>query len=177
MYCGPMTDSAAMARDHWLVDRRSPASIAYVVLTAILWLVALPAMLVADAATGSFPGRHPLALGVAAGCALLGLGFVDRAASRLATAGVPLWSAAPGPQLVTDGIYAVVRNPIEIGTVLAAISPWIAVDVPLMWVVPAGAAVWLVAGIGPYEDRRLHETFGTEFDDYRGRVRKWLPRR
>jgi protein-S-isoprenylcysteine O-methyltransferase Ste14 len=78
---------------------------------------------------------------------------------------------------VTDGVYGWVRNPIEMGTVVIAMSSVVALDLELGWVIPAAALVWAIGGIGPYEDRLLLEEFGEEFSTYRKAVRKWIPRR
>ncbi len=158
------------------MPRRTPSSIAYVAFVAVLWAVALPAVLIADSGRGIFPARG---VGFITGGALLALGglaLVDAGARVLAGAGIGLFGVRPGSRLVRTGIYSRVRNPIEIGTVLLSFAPWIAFDIDLMWVIPAGAIVYFVAGVGPYEDRHLLEAFEGDFRRYRAAVSKWLPR-
>ena len=60
---------------------------------------------------------------------------------------------------------------------LIAFAAWLSLAVDLMWVIPAGGLIYFVAGVGPYEDRRLLEVFDDEFKEYRSAVSKWLPRR
>lgn len=156
---------------------RSAAAVAYLVFVGLLWGVALPAVLVADAAGPALPWRGPIEVGFAIGGVLAGLAAVDAGARTLAASGVGLFGVRPGPVLVTGGIYGRVRNPIEIGVVVVSVAVWVALDVDLIWVIPVGTAVWSVAGVGPYEDRLLLEEFGDEFREYRSMVRKWVPRR
>jgi protein-S-isoprenylcysteine O-methyltransferase Ste14 len=155
----------------------SARSIVYVTWLTLLWVVALPAALIADAAGGWFPARSPILVVLAVAVVVVGVWLIARSADQLVAGGVSLLGVAPGPRLVVDGVYGQIRNPIDVGTVLLSLAPWIAMRVELMWIIPAGTLVWLVGGIGPYEDRRLSETFGNEFDAYRHRVRRWVPLR
>jgi protein-S-isoprenylcysteine O-methyltransferase Ste14 len=159
------------------MPRRTKASVAYLGINALLWAVALPAVLVADAAGESLPWRGPLQIGAAAVILGAGLWLIDSGARTLAAARIGLWTARPGTRVVTDGVYGRVRNPIEMGTAAVAISSVVALDLELGWVIPAAALVWAIGGVGPYEDRLLFEEFGEEFSKYRKAVRKWIPRR
>jgi protein-S-isoprenylcysteine O-methyltransferase Ste14 len=154
---------------------RRPAYPIYVLFVGVLWGCALPGILILDAG-GSIPWRDaPLAvLGLLV--IFLGLVVVAVAARRLGSAGIGLFGVRPGPVLVTDGVYARVRNPIDIGTVFIAFGQWIALGLELAWVIPAAALVSFVAGVGPYEDRLLVEEFGDTFRTYRKSVSKWWPR-
>ena len=88
-----------------------------------------------------------------------------------------LLGVRPGPALVTDGWYGVVRNPVHIGTTLLALAPALALGPRVMWMLPLVAAVWLVVGLEPLEDRRLLEAFGDDFRRYRAATWAWIPRR
>jgi len=149
----------------------------YVVFVGLFWAVALPAVLVADAAVTGFPWRGVLE--VSGAVLLLGVGLVliNAGAGALADGGVGPFGVRPGGRLITDGVYGRIRNPIEVGTVVVALAAWLALDLALAWVIPVGALVSSVAGVGPYEDRLLLETFADEFKAYRSSVPKWLPRR
>ncbi len=68
------------------------------------------------------------------------------------------------------------RNPQHIGTTMVALAPALALEPRLVWMVPLVAAVWLVVGLEPVEDRRLLEAFGDDFRKYRAAVRPWFPR-
>lgn len=155
---------------------RSRPYVPYVVFVAMLWGLVLPGVLVVDAGDG-VPWRDAGPLLMGAFLAAAGLTLITTGSRHLASAGIGLFGVRPGPRLVTDGPYGLVRNPIDVGTTLLAIGIWLAVDVALLWVIPAAAVVSFVAGVGPYEDRLLLEEFETEFEAYRARVTKWVPRR
>lgn len=79
-------------------------------------------------------------------------------------------------QLVTDGPYRVVRNPIYLGLfgliigVGLALSQW--------WALLAAATIFLIGNAIRIraEETLLRETFGPAFDDYAQRVPAFLPR-
>jgi len=149
---------------------------AYTAFVVALWAVVLPGILVRDAG-GLVLDWRPWPLVVVAAVVLVASSaLVMNAARRLASAGARLMSTRPGPDLVTDGVYARLRNPTDTATTAIAFSAWIAVDGGLLWVVPAAALLHFTLGIGLYEDRRLLEAFGDEFTAYRRRVPKWFPR-
>jgi protein-S-isoprenylcysteine O-methyltransferase Ste14 len=76
--------------------------------------------------------------------------------------------------LVTDGAFALSRNPMYLGMVLFLLGVALLLGslTPLI-VVPA---FWLLLDrrFVTLEERMLGQTFGAEFDAYRGRVRRWL---
>jgi protein-S-isoprenylcysteine O-methyltransferase Ste14 len=90
--------------------------------------------------------------------------------------GVKMLGVQPGPVLVTDGWYRRLRHPQHVGIGLVSLAPALAIDLAAMWVTPVAAAVWLIAGLEPLEDRRLMEQFGAEFVAYRKAVPRWIPR-
>ena len=149
----------------------------YTAFVVALWAVVLPGMLVRDS-----HGHFDLAwrswpLVVVAGTVLVvGTAAVFLSAGRLGGAGARLMGTTPGPTLVTDGVYARVRNPVDMGTTVISFTSWIALRSEMMWVIPMAAVLHFTLGIGLYEDRRLFEAFGDEFKEYRRRVRKWVPR-
>jgi protein-S-isoprenylcysteine O-methyltransferase Ste14 len=76
--------------------------------------------------------------------------------------------------LIEDGPYRVSRNPLYVG--LLAFYLALTLLIPTFWgLVLFPAAVLLVfwGAIRP-EERFLHERFGTSYDDYTRRVRRWL---
>lgn len=89
--------------------------------------------------------------------------------------GTPLPLDAP-KKLVVHGLYRYTRNPMYVG-VLTVISGWV-----LLFQTGALVGYLLLVGTGfhlvvvLYEERRLHEIFGNEYDAYRNRVGRWLPR-
>ena len=76
--------------------------------------------------------------------------------------------------LVTDGIYRITRNPMYVGMafLLMAWAVWLSAIVPL-----AGPFVFVLYitrfQIVP-EERVLARMFGTAYQDYASRVRRWL---
>lgn len=77
--------------------------------------------------------------------------------------------------LVRHGPYAVIRNPMA----LAGLGQGIAVSI--LYLSPAiilycvlGALAWQFV-VRPFEERDLHERFGREYEEYRSRVRCWIP--
>jgi protein-S-isoprenylcysteine O-methyltransferase Ste14 len=166
MYPAPVTKN-------W-EDENMRRHLPYVTFTALLWVVVLPGVLVVDA--GGVVWRHPIWVTLGAFAVAGGLTSMTIGARHLASAGIGLFGVRPGKVLVTDGPYAVVRNPVEIGVTLVAMGVWLVLGIPLAWVIPVAAAISFVGAYGPYEDRLLYEEFGEEFSDYRSGVRKWIPR-
>ena len=152
---------------------RPRAHLPYVVATLALWGVVLPGILVADSPRPGIPWREPAAVAVAVVVAAAGAVLVHVGAKHLAAAGVQLFGVRPAGVLVTDGVYARMRNPIDAGATLVALATWLALDLALGWVIPAAALISFVAGVGPYEDRLLLEEFDDEFREYRRSVPKW----
>ena len=76
--------------------------------------------------------------------------------------------------LVTGGIYRFTRNPMYLGVllVLAGWAIWLSNAAPLA-LLPLFVLYINRFQIGP-EERILSSKFGTAYDDYRQRVRRWL---
>ena len=76
--------------------------------------------------------------------------------------------------LVSSGVYRITRNPMYMGLLLVLIA-W-AVFLSLSWAL-AGPAVF-IAYIQAFqirpEERHLAALFGTEYSEYKARVRRWL---
>lgn len=89
--------------------------------------------------------------------------------------GTPLPSAT-ARKLVITGPYGLVRNPMAV----AGISQGVAVGLLLgSWMVVAYALLGSLAwnwGVRPHEEADLEARFGSEYAEYRSRVRCWLPR-
>ena len=153
----------------------SRRAIGYTVFVVALWGGVFPTVLAADVPASGVPLRPwPL---VALGVLLLFLGsvLVRFPAQELADRGIGLLLVRPGPVLVTDGWHGRIRNPMDVGVIIIAAASWVALDVGIMWVIPAAALVYYAAAVGPYEDRLLLEQFGDEFRAYKRAVPKWVP--
>jgi protein-S-isoprenylcysteine O-methyltransferase Ste14 len=113
------------------------------------------------------------------GAALIvaGGGLVLETTARFALQGrgTPAPFAAP-ERFVAGGSYRVVRNPMYVG-VLALIfgqALLLGREVLLVW---AGvAAILFQLFVVLHEEPELRKRFGAEYDDYRRRVGRWLPR-
>jgi protein-S-isoprenylcysteine O-methyltransferase Ste14 len=80
----------------------------------------------------------------------------------------------PATSLVTTGPYSISRNPIYLAWAILqlGIGIWLRNGWVVVLLVPAIMTVD-VAGIIP-EERYLQEKFGRDYEDYRGRVKRWL---
>jgi protein-S-isoprenylcysteine O-methyltransferase Ste14 len=76
--------------------------------------------------------------------------------------------------MIEEGPFRVSRNPLYVG--LLALYLGLALLAPTLWglvLFPAAVLLILWGAIHP-EERYLHERFGTPYDDYKRRVRRWL---
>lgn len=150
-------------------------STGYTVFTVALWGGVFPTVLAQEAQGRGLPLRAWPLVVLGALLLLAGSALVRFPGEELARRGVGLVWVRPGPVLVTDGWHGRVRNPMDVGVILIALASWAALDVGIMWVIPAASLVYYAAGVGPYEDRLLLEEFGDDFRYYRREVPKWLP--
>jgi protein-S-isoprenylcysteine O-methyltransferase Ste14 len=89
-------------------------------------------------------------------------------------AGTPLEPWKPTTALVTDGPYRFTRNPAYVGMTL--VSAGIAILAGALWPL-AGVALAVAVvdrGVIAREERYLERTFGSEYADYKARVRRWI---
>ena len=76
--------------------------------------------------------------------------------------------------VIDDGPFGLSRNPLYVG--LVALTVGLSLLTPSFWalvLVPVGVALLWWGAIRP-EEQYLSAKFGAEYDDYRGRVRRWL---
>jgi protein-S-isoprenylcysteine O-methyltransferase Ste14 len=76
--------------------------------------------------------------------------------------------------LATEGVYGRVRHPMYLGTFLF----YLGLSVATLSL--ASLAVWIITvafynTLANYEEKKLEERFGGEFQDYKKEVRKWIP--
>ncbi len=109
--------------------------------------------------------------GLIVGAGLLAIAFAALEMRRARTTVIP--HRAPDT-LVTTGIFARTRNPIYLGDTALLIG------LALRWEAWAALALvplftWLITDrfVIP-EEARLRAAFGRQFEDYAGRVRRWL---
>jgi protein-S-isoprenylcysteine O-methyltransferase Ste14 len=110
-------------------------------------------------------GLVPLGLGMS--LAFTALGIFKR--SRTTT--VPFETPT---RLVLSGPYRFTRNPMYVG--LSLIYVGVAATQALLWplVFLPLVVVYVDRVVIPVEERRLHEVFGADYDQFRARVRRWL---
>ena len=84
---------------------------------------------------------------------------------------------APPDRFVERGSYRFVRSPMYLGVLLLVVGQGLLLgrEVLYAW----AAAAWLIftCFLVFYEEPQLRERFGASYDDYRSRVRRWLPTR
>jgi protein-S-isoprenylcysteine O-methyltransferase Ste14 len=105
--------------------------------------------------------------------AVVGLTAVQEFAARGNGTPVPF---DPPRRLVTSGIYAYVRSPMQLSAmVLLALLGWILRN---PWIAAAGvmAHVYSLGLAGADEDEDLRARFGNRWMTYRAGVRRWTPR-
>ena len=141
-------------------------------------LVFLPAIVVGSLLTPRF--AIPMLVGpdttrlVGLILAVLAVGLVVVAARRLILSGQEPAPWKPSPVLITDGVYAISRNPIYLGFAIGQVAlgflarnAWFIVLCPLSL-----ALAWVLAIRA--EQAYLERRFGEAFNEYRRRVRCWL---
>jgi protein-S-isoprenylcysteine O-methyltransferase Ste14 len=107
--------------------------------------------------------------------ALAGLGFAGWSVHSFAQAGEPPSPAGEPTRLVTGGALAYSRNPLYLGTVLAAGGTGLALDA--LAVVGYAALLWLVYHLLTVygEEPELRAAFGDAYERYCEDVPRWLP--
>lgn len=136
--------------------------------TFVLWPLAL--LLLEAVRDGGWPVMNLWAL------PLLVWGYLQyRLAGRLRTArggGGPGLSNPP-ERLVTDGPYRITRNPMYLGHLIFLLG--------LALLLSGGAWLVFVAHLFWFDQRvredesRMQELFGSDYDAYRQRVKRWIP--
>ena len=83
---------------------------------------------------------------------------------------------APPHNLVVTGLYRYVRNPIYVAVVAIILGQ--AVLMGDLRLIVYGALLWLFfhAWVVVLEEPELVSRFGTEYDDFRANVPRWIPR-
>ena len=110
--------------------------------------------------------------------------FVVAAALALASAvvmvragrGTPLPADAPR-ELVVEGPYAYVRNPMAIGSLAQGFGVGIFLGSPLVIAYALAGTVGWQLFVRPWEELDLERRFGEPYARYRSAVRCWIPRR
>jgi protein-S-isoprenylcysteine O-methyltransferase Ste14 len=114
--------------------------------------------------------RWPLGVALVVAGGVLGGSFVG----AFRRAGTPVEPWEPTTAIVTSGPYRFTRNPGYLGMALAFAGIAILADAlwPLVLLLPTLLVV--DRGVIAREERYLDTTFGTEYAEYRERVRRWI---
>jgi phospholipid methyltransferase len=80
----------------------------------------------------------------------------------------------PPDRLLQSGPYAYTRNPMYLGHLIFLFGLALSFRSPLGWLLWLANIPWFHRRV-LYDEARLREKFGAEFEDYRGRVRRWIP--
>jgi protein-S-isoprenylcysteine O-methyltransferase Ste14 len=163
------------SRDERLAERAVMQGLAF---TALLMFV-LPAIVIAGSGgTWLNPTTRPawqlsLIAQALALPALVGVTAVQEFVARGAGTPVPF---DPPRRLVTTGVYAYLRNPMQLSAVVLLCLLGIVLRNP--WVSAAGVmAHFYSAGLAEWdEDKDLRQRFGEDWIAYRRGVRGWVPR-
>ena len=111
------------------------------------------------------------------GALFVGLGFMPPlwAITLFRRAGTEVNPTSPAnAKLVTAGPYAFTRNPMYVGMVVITLGIAVWVGAWPMFAAPLAlfaTANWVHI---PFEEAKMRRQFGTDFDAYVGRVRRWV---
>ena len=163
-----MNDSRSMpTRTHWL-ENRIPPPLVWMAAAAAMWTVARrlspsPAATAGRTAVALFLGV--IALGI------IGLGI--HAFRRARTTMSPL-NIQGAVTVVSSGVFGFTRNPMYVG-LTALLVAW-AVHLASPWALfgPAVFALFIDRFQIQPEERALRSKFGTAYEEYRARVRRWI---
>jgi protein-S-isoprenylcysteine O-methyltransferase Ste14 len=97
--------------------------------------------------------------------------LADRQFRKFHTTVKPLQTSSA---LITDGCFRWSRNPMYLGMVLIASGTAILEGSVSPWIVVVALAILLDRVFIVREEKMLAETFGTDFQNYQRRVRRWL---
>jgi protein-S-isoprenylcysteine O-methyltransferase Ste14 len=104
-----------------------------------------------------------------------GLALPALAIAQFNAAGTQVLPTSPtNNTLVVGGLYALTRNPMYLGLVIASLGAGLWFGRPLMLFAPAllfAIANWVFI---PFEEAKMARQFGAEFGAYCKRVRRWI---
>ena len=117
---------------------------------------------------------NTLALMAGFGFVLAGLGLAVASVRSFRAAGTSVVPGEPSTALVVTGPYAVTRNPIYVGFVLAYFG--LAILLTSVWVLLLLIPVLIVLqrGVVEREEAYLERKFGDAYRRYQARVPRWL---
>jgi protein-S-isoprenylcysteine O-methyltransferase Ste14 len=105
---------------------------------------------------------------------LTGLAFAVAGIRNFSRADTPVPTYEPTRALVTTGIYGWTRNPIYVGLLLIQAGIGLATRSPWLLALLLPLAITIRYGVVAREEAYLERRFGTAYQDYKARVRRWL---
>ena len=84
---------------------------------------------------------------------------------------------APPERFVERGSYRFVRSPMYLGVILLVVGQALLLGREILFAWAIGAWLIFEASLLFWEEPGLRRRFGNDYDDYRRRVRRWLPTR
>lgn len=103
-----------------------------------------------------------------------GVAIALAASRQFAAVGTNIVPLTRSTSLVTSGAFALTRNPMYLGMVLALIGTALLLNRPLPWLVPVGFATLLYLRFIRHEEALMAQTFGDAYLQYKQRVRRWI---
>jgi protein-S-isoprenylcysteine O-methyltransferase Ste14 len=84
---------------------------------------------------------------------------------------------APPERFVERGSYTFVRSPMYLGVLLLILGQALLLGQEILYAWAVAAWLMFTAFLAFYEEPGLRRRFGEPYDDYRRRVRRWIPTR
>ncbi len=150
------------------LELKVPPPIVALVLALLMWLTPAVAGLVPMSSAARMIWAVVLV------CVGQGIGFAGVIAFRRAKTTVNPVNASLASSLVIRGVYRYTRNPMYLGFLLTLLA-WalfLANPLAILWVVVY--VLYITRFQIVPEERVLAPLFGAEYEDYKGRVRRWI---
>ena len=84
---------------------------------------------------------------------------------------------APPVRFVERGSYRFVRSPMYLGVLLLVVGQALLLGQEILYAWAVAAWLIFTSFLVLYEESQLRRRFGDSYDDYRRRVRRWIPTR
>ncbi len=106
--------------------------------------------------------------------ALVGLVVASLGSRQFSKAGTNIIPLTRSSALVTDGVFAVSRNPMYLGMILFLAGACIVANTLSAWLVPVCFFFLIKHRFILREEALMEETFGAAYSAYQAKVRRWL---
>lgn len=105
---------------------------------------------------------------------IIGAFISTKASLSFKKAGAGFQLQTETPSLVTIGVFQFSRNPMYLGMITWLLGLAILLGSLTPFLFPLLLFLLLNFSFIPMEEKRLHKLFGTEYQTYRSKVRRWL---